>query len=346
MTLALAILLCGLLFEHRRRLRAELEARRYLATMAHMDRRASMGELAASIAHELNQPLGAILRNAEAAKMLLASGSPPVQELQEIVEDIRKDDKRAGELIRRMRTLLRRRELEAQPFDLNAVARDTIELVSPEAAHKGVGVELAVSTGPIVVTGDRVHLQQVLLNLMLNGMDAMAAMPAERRRLTVRTATNNGHVEVSVRDTGPGIAADPPSQIFEPFFTTKADGMGMGLSIARRIVEAHDGRLRQRTTLTAEPPFDSHFRSNPATRKTIMIHASRVEPRAPIVHVVEDDEPMRKATARLLQAAGTPCETYGTAAEFLSASPTRTGRLRRARPAVAGPAAAWMCSGR
>ena len=109
-TLALAILVCGLLFEHRRRLRAELDARRYLATMAHMDRRAAMGELAASIAHELNQPLGAILRNAEAARMLLASSSPPVQERREIVEDIRKDDKRAGELIRRMRTLLRRRE--------------------------------------------------------------------------------------------------------------------------------------------------------------------------------------------------------------------------------------------
>lgn len=238
-----SILAGGLLMEHRRRRRAELDARRYLATLAHMDRRAAMGELAASLAHELNQPLGAILRNAEAAKMLLASGAPQLQELQEIVEDIRKDDKRAGELIRRMRTLLRRRELEAQPVELNAVARDTIELVAPEAASKGVRVDVEESAGPSVVIGDRVYLQQVLLNLVLNSMDAMAATASDRRRLIVRTVRNNGQVDVSVKDTGPGIEPNALSHIFEPFFTTKPDGMGMGLSIARRIVDAHHGRI-------------------------------------------------------------------------------------------------------
>jgi signal transduction histidine kinase len=241
--LVLGLLAGGLLLEHRRR-RAELDARRYLATMAHLDRRAAMGELAASLAHELHQPLGAILRNAEAAMMLLASGSPaPVQELQEIVEDIRKDDKRAGDLIRRMRTLLRRRELETQLVELNAVARDTIELVAPEAASKGVRVDVEESIDSSMVVGDRVYLQQVLLNLVLNSMDAMADMPAHRRRLLVRTARNNGHVDVSVEDTGRGIAAAALPYVFEPFFTTKPEGMGMGLSIARRIVQAHDGRI-------------------------------------------------------------------------------------------------------
>jgi C4-dicarboxylate-specific signal transduction histidine kinase len=241
--LVLSILGGGLLVEHRRRRRAELDARRYLATLAHMDRRAAMGELAASLAHELNQPLGAILRNAEAAKMLLSSGTPQLQELREIVEDIRKDDKRAGELIRRMRTLLGRRELETQLVELKAVARDTIELVAPEAAAKGVRVDVEESIDSTVVVGDRVYLQQVLLNLVLNGMDAMADMPADRRRLIVRTVRNNGHVDVSVKDTGPGIAVAALPYVFEPFFTTKPEGMGMGLSIARRIVQAHDGRI-------------------------------------------------------------------------------------------------------
>jgi len=211
--------------------------------MAHMDRRAAMGELTTSLAHELNQPLAAILRNAEAAKMQLTSGLPSLSELDEIVEDIRKDDKRATDLIRRMRTLLRRRELEALPVDVNALARETIDLVAPEAASKGVRVELEAPNGVGLVTGDRVHLQQVLLNLVLNGIDAMTTTPADRRRLTVRTSSANGHVEVSVKDTGRGIPADALSRIFEPFFTTKEDGMGMGLSIARSIIEAHDGRL-------------------------------------------------------------------------------------------------------
>jgi signal transduction histidine kinase len=243
MILVLSVLSGVLVLEHRRRSRAEIEARRYLATMAHMDRQAAMGELTTSLAHELNQPLAAILRNAEAAKMQLASGSPALHELEEIVEDIRKDDKRAADLIRRMRTLLRRRELEALPVNMSALARETIDLVAPEAASKSVRVDLEVGSGAAVVTGDRVHLQQVLLNLVLNGMDAMTGTPSDRRRLTVRTATANGYVDMSVKDTGRGIPSDSVSRIFEPFFTTKTDGMGMGLSIARSIIEAHEGRI-------------------------------------------------------------------------------------------------------
>ena len=203
--LLLSVLTAGLLLEHRRRYRAEMAARQYLATMAHMDRRAAMGELTTSLAHELNQPLAAILRNAEAARLLLRSPTLNREELTDIVDDIRRDDRRASELIRRMRSMLMRGELEAQPVDLNQVARDTVELVTPEASFKGVQLDLSVSAPSGVVTGDRVHLQQVLLNLILNGLDAAADVASDRRRLLVRTAAAGGHVEVSVTDNGRGI---------------------------------------------------------------------------------------------------------------------------------------------
>jgi signal transduction histidine kinase len=241
--LLLSVLTAGLLLEHRRRYRAEMAARQYLATMAHMDRRAAMGELTTSLAHELNQPLAAILRNAEAARLLLRSPVLNRQELIDIVDDIRRDDRRASELIRRMRSMLVRGEMETQPVDLNQVARDTVELVTPEASFKGVQMDLHAAASSGVVTGDRVHLQQVLLNLILNGLDAMTSVATDRRRLLVRTAAAAGYVEVSVTDTGGGIAEGTLARIFEPFFSTKRDGMGLGLSIARTIVDAHDGRI-------------------------------------------------------------------------------------------------------
>jgi signal transduction histidine kinase len=238
-----ALLIGGLLVEYRRRQRAQLEARRYLAGMAHLDRRAAMGELTASLAHELNQPLTAILRNAEAARMLLARPDPPLDELRDIVDDIRSDDRRAGDIIRRLRTLLRQHELSPEPVDVNAVAQETVAFVVPDAASKDVRLDVDFSSVPGIVTGDRVHLQQVVLNLLLNGVDAVARVAHGRRRVLVRTACNDGHVDISVADTGPGFAPDVLPRAFEPFFSTKEDGMGMGLSIARSIVDAHGGRI-------------------------------------------------------------------------------------------------------
>jgi len=240
-------LIAGLIVEHRRRRRAEIEGRQHLAAMAHLDRLAVMGELTASVAHELNQPLGAILQNAEAAKTLLDRQDPKVDTLKEIVEDIRNDDKRAREVIRRLRTLLRKHELETEPLDVNELARDTVALAAFDADSKGVKVTVDVPPTPSIVAGDRVHLQQALLNLVLNGMEAMADVPEERRRLTVRATPNHQWIDVAVIDSGPGISQNPPSKIFEPFVTSKGDGMGMGLSIARSIVEAHGGRIDART---------------------------------------------------------------------------------------------------
>ncbi len=239
-----ALLIGGLLFERRRRRGAEVQARRHLAAMAHLDRRAAMGELTASLAHELNQPLGAILHNAEAAELMLGSDRPPaLGEIREILADIRKDDVRAGEVIRRIRSLLKKQELEARPLDVNDMTSETVALVAHDAAARGVRVDLDLSAAPTIVNGDRVHLQQVLLNLVRNAMEAMAQTPPESRRVLVRTARNDGYVEIAVKDAGQGIRDGAASQIFEPFFTTKPDGMGMGLSISRSIVEAHGGRI-------------------------------------------------------------------------------------------------------
>ena len=246
-TVAQSLLIAGLVFERRRRRRAEVESRRHLAAMAHLDRRAAMGELATSLAHELNQPLNAILQNAGVAQMLLSANAlpPALGEMQDIISDIRKDDIRASEVIRRMRGLLQKHELEAHPVDMNDVAQETVAIVRPDANSRDIqlDVDLADELRPIL--GDRVHVQQVLLNLLMNAVDAVATMPAERRRVRLWTSQHDGEVRVAVVDRGVGIAADRIAEIFEPFYTTKSGGtgMGMGLAIARSIVEAHGGRM-------------------------------------------------------------------------------------------------------
>src|SRR5262249_53717227 len=172
--------------------------------LAHGARLALVGELSASIAHEINQPLGAILSNADAAELLLARESVPVEELRQIIDDIRHDDMRAGEVIRHMRALLRRRELAMQPFDLNRAIADVLSFAGGDLVRHGVAVKTDFTLLPIV-HGDQVHLQQVVLNLVLNAVDAMQGVPPGRRRLSVRTARGAGGIEIIVSDTGPGI---------------------------------------------------------------------------------------------------------------------------------------------
>jgi two-component system sensor kinase FixL len=203
-----------------------------------------MGELAASVAHELNQPLGAILANAEAAELFLEQQPPALGDLRAILADIRQDDERAGEVIRRMRSLLRKRELDRQPLEINSVVEDVLQVVSGDASLRKTSISADLAPLLPKILGDRVHLQQVLLNLMLNGMDAMAEQPRERRRLSVCTRPGaEGMVEMVVTDLGHGIEPDKLPRLFEPFYTTKSNGMGMGLSISRKIIEAHRGRI-------------------------------------------------------------------------------------------------------
>ena len=230
------------------RQRAQLETARLRQELAHAGRVTMLGQLASALAHELNQPLGAILRNAEAAELLLQRR--PVADLDEvrvILADIRQDDQRAGAVIDRMRALLRRHVLATLPLDVAELVGEVATLVRADAEVRGMRLAVRVPGGLPPVSGDRVHLQQVLLNLILNGLDAMAGTGEETaaRLLTVsaRSDANGTSVEIAVRDHGTGLPADRLAHVFDPFFTTKPEGLGMGLAISRTIVEAHGGRL-------------------------------------------------------------------------------------------------------
>jgi PAS domain S-box-containing protein len=224
--------------------RAEAEMLRLRQDIAHVGRVAVMGQLASALAHEINQPLGAILRNAEAAALFIKHPSPDLDEISAIVEDIRKDDRRASEVIDRMRALLRRQPVEMVPLDMKQILLDVASLLRSDAAARHVKLDVDIGDRLPNVLGDRVQLQQVLLNLIINGMDALDALPVDSRSIRVtalRRATQDA--EICVSDTGPGIAPGDFDRIFDPFVSTKPQGIGMGLSISRSIVEAHNGRL-------------------------------------------------------------------------------------------------------
>jgi len=238
-----AILILGLLFERRARRRAEMDSRRNLSLAAHVDRRAAMATLSGSIAHELNQPLGSILHNAEAAEMLVASNRASPEDLLEILRAIRDEDARASQIVQRHREMLQKHDLEKRPIDVHAVARESVALIAHEADKRRVAIESNVPATPCLVMGDRILLQQVVVNLILNAMDAMAETPVARRRVTIRSLIAGAVVTISVNDCGSGFAADVGGHLFEPFFTSKPGGTGIGLAIARSTIEAHDGTI-------------------------------------------------------------------------------------------------------
>lgn len=241
------LLIARLILEHRKRRRAEVESRRNLAAMAHLERRSAMGELATSLAHELNQPLTAILQNAGVARMLIRAHPlpPALDEIADIINDIHRDDVRASEIVRGLRGMLQKHEFDSGSVHLNHLVQETVAIVRPEAASRQILIEMDLADGLCAIHGDRVHLLQVLLNLMLNAMDAVTAMPPNRRRIRVWSMAASDVVQVGVTDTGSGISSERLEDVFEPFYTTKSDGrgMGMGLAIARGIVEVHAGHM-------------------------------------------------------------------------------------------------------
>jgi len=239
-----AALIFTLLHERRRRRIAEMNAHQHMAELARMNRRSTMGELSASIAHELAQPLSAILRNSEAAQAMLQTAAPDLGELTDIMTDIERDDRRANEVIKRLRSLLAKTPTEAHELDLNEVVLEVFDFLSPQASAHHVTLSTSLTPQPLLVSGDRVQLQQVILNLVMNGIEAIRSGPSGNRKITGRTMLVDGaSAEVAIEDSGPGIPPDKAQHIFEPFFTSKDTGMGMGLSIARTIVARHEGRI-------------------------------------------------------------------------------------------------------
>jgi PAS domain S-box-containing protein len=226
------------------RKQAEREAHQRRDELTHMSRVAMLGELSASTAHELNQPLTAILSNAQAALRFLDRDSADLGEVRDIIKDIVSDDQRAAEVIQRLRALFRRDVVRHESLDVNQVARDALRLAHGDLVTRDVSVTLDLAPDVPPVAGDRVQLQQVLLNLILNACDAIAHNAHGDRDVTVRTERADGAgVQISVRDRGNGIEASQLERVFEPFVTTKAHGVGLGLSISRSIVAAHGGRL-------------------------------------------------------------------------------------------------------
>lgn len=223
---------------------ADADARLHLRELAHLNRVATIGVLTTALAHELNQPLGAILRNAEAAELLLQHAAPDLEELRAIVADIKRADEQAGSVIDRLRRMLRQHTMELQPVDLARLVHEVVSLAHADAVARGIQIERDVPARLPAVRCDRVHVQQVLLNLIMNGMDAINEAPNGDARVVIRVRTaSHQQVEVSVSDTGPGIALEALPKVFEPFFTTKVNGMGMGLAISRTLIEAQGGRL-------------------------------------------------------------------------------------------------------
>ena len=211
--------------------------------LAHLSRVAMVGELSGSLAHELNQPLAAILSNAQAAQRFLAQNPPRVEQLAEILSDIVKSDHRARAVIQRLRSMLRKEQAQHDRLDLNELVGESLRLMRNDLLNRGVTVDTELASALAPVSGDRNQLQQVLLNLMINGCDAMDPAQADRRlRLCTRRGEKGG-VEFTVADRGAGIPPADLERIFEPFVTTKAKGLGLGLAICRSIIDGHGGRL-------------------------------------------------------------------------------------------------------
>jgi len=239
-----AALIVRLLQDRRRRRRAEIDAHQRMAELAELNRRATVAELSASIAHEVTQPLSAISHNAEAAALILRAQSPDLSELSDIVAAITRDQRCVTEVIKRLRNLLGKAPSETTEIDLNEVVREVFEMLSTTAAARHINLSTSLAAQALHVSGDRIQLQQVILNLVINGIDSIGGSENGERKIIGRTAlVDDASAEVTIEDSGPGIPPDKAEHIFEPFFTSKAGAMGMGLAIARTIVESHCGRI-------------------------------------------------------------------------------------------------------
>ena len=229
------------------RKQAELDAQRDRVELSHLSRVALMGEMSASIAHELNQPLAGILSNAAAGQRFIDRGDVDLGEVRELLGDIISDGRRASDVVRGIRGMVKKEQIARRSVDLNEVVMDAVRMASPDALLHSCQLETSLDANLPAVNGDPIQLQQVLLNLVINAFDAMRDTPVSNRTVAIATQPNeDGTVRISVRDYGLGISEEMRDRLFDPFFSTKTEGLGMGLAIVRSIIESHGG------TITAE----------------------------------------------------------------------------------------------
>jgi C4-dicarboxylate-specific signal transduction histidine kinase len=238
-----SLLIIGLLYQRRARRRAELDSRSNLALAADVSRRQTMAALTSSMAHEIGQPLSSMICNAHALQMMITADQATPDAIGEILSDIERQGVRATQIVEHHRTMLRSRQLDKKPIDVHAVISECVALVGHDMKSRQIKAAVDLPPNPCVISGDQVLLQQVLVNLLINAMDAMAETPPTRRRVSIRTEVRGADVAVSVRDAGTGLPAHINGTLFAPFFTTKTEGLGIGLTIARTIVDAHGGRI-------------------------------------------------------------------------------------------------------
>jgi two-component system, LuxR family, sensor kinase FixL len=240
----LSVLVAALLIQAGRRRSAEVQSAAQQAQLAHLTRIGLLGELSGALAHELSQPLTAILSNAQAAQRFLAKKTPDLSEVRGAIADIVSEDMRAGEVIRHLRSLFKKEDTRYDPINLNAVIAEVQKVVHSELVARQVRLVAHLSPNLAPVRGDHVQLQQVFLNLFINACDALQDKVAEDRAITVSVRPDqNGGALVSIVDNGPGIAAQMLDRLFEPFVTSKRRGLGLGLSVCQSIIRAHGGRL-------------------------------------------------------------------------------------------------------
>lgn len=230
-------------WEHRRRVRVEAQLQRGLHDLAHMNMRAAMGEVASAVAHELNQSLTSSLANAQALKRMVAGNHFAQDEVSPIVEDISEANVRAADVMGRIRALMRKEALDIRDLDLNAIVHDVVRMLSAPASLEGVRLVVDLDPDLPRVSGDRVQLRQVAMNLVLNAVQATCGQDVSPSVVRVATAGRHGAVSLIVEDSGPGVRQEAMQKLFEPYFTTKAEGLGVGLSISRLIVESHGGSI-------------------------------------------------------------------------------------------------------
>jgi PAS domain S-box-containing protein len=237
------------------RKRAEIEASAQRRVLAHLGRVAVLGELTGALAHELSQPLAAVLTNAQAAQHFLERTPPDIGEIRDALADVVRNNRRAGAVIDHLRALLRKESVVHQPINVNDVVREVVELAHSEVVSRRIRVTSTLNAGIPTVLGDRIQLQQVVLNLVLNACDAMSEIDPARRELILATGRDNGFVQVVVSDRGTGIPHDQLTRVFEPFVTFRHQGLGLGLAISRSIVEAHHGSIRAENNADAGATF-------------------------------------------------------------------------------------------